>query len=121
MDMDVFAEVVDDEAFAIPFQFARVTTARSRDGAIESAAAWQVVRGVVQPASGQATKHLTEGERTLPAIKVWAGQALNPTFGDLPQLGDLINWHGRNYRVVEPRDWSQYGYWQALAVEVRSG
>lgn len=121
MDMDVFADVVNDEAFVVPFQLARVTTTRARDGSIQAAGAWCAVRGVVQTASGKATQHLTEGERTLPAIKVWAGQALNPTFGDLPQLGDLINWHGRNYRVIEPRDWSQYGYWQALAVEVRSG
>ena len=121
MDMDVFADVVSDPHFTKTFQFARVATTRNRDGTINQNQSWVDVVGVIQPAQKSETKHLIEGDRTLPAIKVWCGHELNPTFGDLPQLGDLICHEGRTYRVVDPKDWSQYHFWSAVAVEVRSG
>lgn len=121
MDMDVFADVVGDLNFAKPFMFARVATSRNRDGSLSKTETWVEVVGLIQPAQKSETKNLTEGDRTLPAIKVWCGQALNPTFGDLPQMGDLIDHNGRIYRVIDPHDWSQYHFWSAVAVEVRSG
>ena len=112
--------VINSAVFNTQFKLGRVPVQRNRDGSISKEVHWDCCNGVVQPASESKTQHLKEGDRFNPAITIYCGRQLNPTWGDLPILGDLIEWHGRTYRVVEPKDWSQYGFWQALAVEVRN-
>lgn len=122
MDMSML-DVISDAAFNTCFKLARVPIKRERDGSITGNSPddlkWYGLNGVVQSAKGKDTKHLQQGDQTKPGIKVWCARALNPTWGDLPQLGDLIEWHGRTYRVAEPADWSEYGFWKAIALEVR--
>lgn len=122
MDMSML-DVISDAAFNTCFKLARVPIKRERDGSITGNnpddLKWYGLNGVVQPAKGKDTKHLQQGDLTKPGIKVWCGRALNPTWGDAPQLGDLIEWHGRTYRIVEQADWSAYGFWKAIALEVR--
>lgn len=116
-------DVINDAAFNTSFKLARVPVARHPDGRLLGTnpddLVWQTLSGVAQSAKGKDTQHLQQGDQTKPAITIWCGRVLNPTWGDLPQLGDLIEWHGRTYRVAEPMDWSQYGYWKAVAIEVR--
>ena len=49
---------------------------------------------------------------------MWCSYELNPTLDGAAVTGDLIDWHQQKYQVVEVMDWSQYGYWYALAVQV---
>lgn len=117
--MNDLLPVINDAAFNVHFKIGRVPVQRNRDGSISTEVSWCCLNGVVQPVSSSKTQHLKEGDRFKPTINIYCGRQLNPTWGDLPILGDLVEWHGRTYRVVEQKDWSQYGYWQALAVETR--
>lgn len=112
-------DVINDAAFCTRFGLTRSLATRERDGSIQASQTLCQMRGVVQPSRNSATEVLPEGDRTKPAISVWCGRELNPTYGDSPVLGDVLHWHGRCYRIAAIRDWSQYGYWQATAVEVR--
>lgn len=112
--------VINDAAFNQYFKFGRVPIQRNRDGSIHTEVNWCCLSGVIQPTTDNKTQYLNDGDRFTPSINIYCGQQLNPTWGDLPQLGDLVKWHERIYRVVSSKDWSQYGFWQAIAIEVRN-
>lgn len=117
MDTEML-EVIDDEDFNTSFRLGVSSGHRADDGVWVDGRDWLDLRAVIQPAKGYKTQHLSEGDRHKPAIHVWCGRELNPTYDGVAKKGDLIEWHGKNYQVVEPMDWSQYGYWQALAIQV---
>lgn len=80
-----------------------------------------VKEGVVQPMQAKDTQFLQEGDKTRSGIKIYCSFEVSASNEAPPKLGDLIVWHNRTYRVAKaPDDWSQYGYWKAIAVEVDS-
>jgi hypothetical protein len=112
--------VINDAAFNSTFELGSVPIQRHRDGSMSTEVNWCCLNGVVQPVTENRTQHLNEGDRFNPSIHIYCGDVLNPTWGDLPQLGDVVRWHERTYRIVESKDWSQYGFWQAIATELRN-
>ena len=117
MDADIL-EVINDEAFNTPFLLGRSQGVRQDDGEYIENRNWQDLKAVIQPAKGYKTQHLKEGDKNKPAVNLWCSYELNPTFDGAAVTGDLIDWHQQKYQVVEVMDWSQYGYWYALAVQV---
>lgn len=75
-------------------------------------------RGVIQPAAPKDTQYLVDGDKSRQVIKVWSSEYLSTSDERVPKLGDKLTWHGDEHRIVHVKDWSQYGYWQALAVQV---
>lgn len=74
--------------------------------------------GVIQPAPSKDTQYLEEGDQHKYAIKIWSCEYLSPVDKRIPQLGDVIDWHCTTFRITSVKDWSQYGYWQAIAVQI---
>ena len=115
-------EVINDPEFVTDFRLGVSTGTRQDDGQWNESRQWHELRGAVQPAAqsdkGKSTQYLTEGDRNQPSINIWCGHTLNPTFDGAAITGDLVEWHSENYQVVDALNWSQYGYWWAMAVRV---
>lgn len=65
-------------------------------------------RGVVYPADMDALQFAPEGTRLYDAIVVLAVNRMS--------FGDVVTWHSENWRVVHLQDFSDYGYYYAIAV-----
>lgn len=75
--------------------------------------------GVIQPMSAGDTRFLQEGDKTKSGIKVYCAFEVSASSELPPKLGDMIDWHNKTYRIAKaPDDWSEYGYWKAIAVQV---
>ena len=65
-------------------------------------------RGVIYPADMDALQFAPEGTRLHDAIVVLAAKRI--------AFGDRVDWHSEGWRVVHIQDFSDYGYYYALAV-----
>lgn len=65
-------------------------------------------QGVIAPASKDEAKFLPEGTRLSQSISVYASERMG--------FGDVIAWTGQYYVVTHLQDYSDYGYYYALAV-----
>lgn len=65
-------------------------------------------RGVIYPADMDALKFAPEGTRLQDAIVVLAAKRI--------AFGDMVAWHADSWRVVHLQDFSDYGYYYAVAV-----
>lgn len=117
--MDDIAELIHDPDFETSFTVKIASGVRQDDGSYTEILTEHNRLGVVQPASRGDTQYLTEGDKSRVAIKVWSTEYFSTSDSRVPKLGDIITWHGNQYRIVNVKDWSQYDYWQALAVETR--
>lgn len=73
----------------------------------------------VQPASAEDLALLPEGERTTDTIVVYTIAELQPTSQANGELGDLVNYQGRDYRVRHVEAWAPNGaYWRSVASRV---
>lgn len=68
-------------------------------------------RGVIYPADMDALQFAPEGTRLHDAIVVLAAKRM--------AFGDVVAWHGESWRVVHLQDYSDYGYYYALAVRAK--
>lgn len=117
--MDDIAELLHDPDFETSFTVKIASGHRDDSGEWVETVTDEQRLGVVQPASRGDTQYLTEGDKSRVAIKVWSTEYFSASDSRVPKLGDIITWHGNTYRIVNVKDWSQYDYWQALAVETR--
>lgn len=65
-------------------------------------------QGVLAPASKDEAKFLPEGTRLSQAISIYAAKKIG--------FGDVVTWTGQYYVVTHLQDYSDYGYYYALAV-----
>ncbi len=65
-------------------------------------------RGVIYAADNDALEFLPEGTRIQDAIVIMAARRLT--------FGDVVPWHDENWRVTHAEDYSDYGYYYAVAV-----
>lgn len=63
--------------------------------------------GIIAPAGKDAAKFLPEGTRLSQAITIFAGEKIG--------FGDRVPYLGLTYSVVHLQDYSQYGYYYAVA------
>ncbi|MGV2811719.1 hypothetical protein [Enterobacter cancerogenus] len=68
----------------------------------------RINRGVIHPADNDALEFLPEGTRIQDAIVIMAARRLT--------FGDVVPWHGESWRVTHAQDYSDYGYYYAVAV-----
>lgn len=111
-------ELLEDPDFVTDFTLGIGQGVRTNDGRFIDEVSLHYKKGVIQPANSRDTQHLLEGDKYRKTIKVYAGEYLSTVDKRVPQLGDTICWHCDDYRIVNVDDWSQYGYWKALAVQL---
>lgn len=116
--MNDMSELLLDPDFVTDFKVKTTSGHRVRGGQWVETAIVVDRHGVIQPAAPKDTQFLPEGDRSRQAIKVYSNEYLSTSDERVPKLGDKITWHDDEHRIVSVKDWSQYGYWQALAVQI---
>ena len=102
----------------------RITYTRSREGTTSSVRTEQI-SGCIHPGSAEALKLMPEEEKNEQFIVIYTDYVLSagtPEDAGASFVGaDRIHWNGQVWRVVKVRDWSTFGYVQALAVKLEEG
>jgi hypothetical protein len=77
------------------------------------------IQAMVSPTEPQDVQLLPEGDRTTSAITIFAKVPLLIDREGPPSAeADIVLWSGLRYRVARLFDWSGYGYYEALAVQI---
>ena len=118
--MDISAALTDPEMGFATFTVQRYSYRRQNGQSIPSVQILQA-SGCVHPGAPETLQLLPEEERHEEYIEVYTGFALNigeDDGGATYTAPDRILWNGNTWRVVKVRDWSGFGYVQALAVRM---
>ena len=122
--MDITSAIFDPELGCTAFTVERITYTRSREGTTSRSVTEQA-RGCIHPGTAEALKLLPEEEKNEQFIVIYTHYALStgtPEDAGASFIGaDRIHWNGQVWRVVKVRDWSAFGYVQALAVKLEEG
>lgn len=122
--MDIASALFDSELGSVSFTVERITYIRSREGTTSRSVTEQA-RGCIHPGMAEALKLLPEEEKNEQFIVIYTDYLLStgtPEDAGVSFVGaDRIHWNGQIWRVVKVRDWSYFGYVQALAVKMEEG
>ena len=122
--MDISSAVLDPELGCSSFTVERITYTRSREGMTSSVQTEQA-SGCIHPGTAEMLKLLPEEVKNEQFIVIYTDYALStgtPEDAGASFIGaDRIHWNGQVWRVVKVRDWSAFGYVQALAVKLEEG
>ncbi len=122
--MEIVNAILDPELGCTVFSVERITYTRSREGTI-SASRIEQASGCIHPGTAEALKLLPEEEQSSTYIVIYTDYVLStgtPEDAGASFVGaDRIHWNGQVWRVVKVRDWSAFGYVQALAVKLEEG
>ena len=122
--MNAISVMFDPELGSTSFIVERVTYTRSREGTTSRSVTAQM-RGCVHPGTAETLKLLPEEEKNDQFIVIYTDYLLStgtPEDAGASFVGaDRIQWNGQTWRVVKVRDWSAFGYVQALAVKMEEG
>lgn len=119
--MEDMIELLSDPDFVTDFVLGISVGKRTDGGKWVEGEEYHKKEGVIQPAPSKDTQYLEDGDKNRLAIKIWSCEYLSAADRHAPQLGDIIEWHCERFRIVNVKDWSQYGYWQAVAVQLTGG
>ena len=118
--MDVSAALTDPDLGFTAFTVQR-TTYRLQNGESVPSVQTLPASGCIHPGTPEMVQLLPEEERHEEFISVYTGFALSlgeNNGGTAYTVPDRILWNGETWRVVRVRDWSVFGYYQALAVKM---
>ena len=122
--MRISSLLFDAELGSVSFAVERIIYTRSREGTA-SCSVTEPARGCIQPGTADALKLLPEEEKNEQFIVIYTDYVLGtgtPEDAGASFVGaDRIHWNGQVWRVVKVRDWSAFGYVQALAVKLEEG
>lgn len=114
----------DSELGSVSFTVERITYTRSRGGTATRSVIEQT-QGCIHPGPAEMLKLLPEEEQHETCIVIYTDYALSTGTSENAGVSfvgaDRIHWNGQNWRVVKVRDWSSFGYVQALAVKMEEG
>ncbi len=119
--MEIGNAILDPEMGCTAFSVERITYTRSRERTT-SISRIEQSSGCIHPGTVEALKLLPEEEKNEQFIVIYTDYALST--GTHEDAGvsfvgaDRIHWNGQIWRVVKVRDWSAFGYVQALAVKM---
>lgn len=102
-----------------PFKVWRKTGAWIAGRFVETEASISM-SGVITPASAEDILQVPEGDRTSKIIAFHSTMPLFVTHDDVQGKGtsDQIEWHGERYRLLNRKDWSDFGYYKALGISM---
>ena len=118
--MDVSAALTDPDLGFTAFTVQR-TTCRRQNGSSVPSVRTLPASGCIHPGTPEMVQLLPEEERHEEFIAVYTGFALSlgENGGEaVYTVPDRILWNGAAWRVIRVRDWSVFGYYQALAVKM---
>ncbi|ADG20392.1 conserved hypothetical protein [Paraburkholderia atlantica] len=105
--LDLSEVVTDPDLGSHEISIERATGERLPSGEWQETYEPDTVTGVVHPASKAQLETLPEGERLYPTIAVFCDAPL--------AVADFVLHQGARWRVTADSDWSDYGYYYALA------
>jgi hypothetical protein len=107
------ADVLQDPDLAQTLTVRRAVVAVDDNGRAAETPSTLTISGVVAPATDEQLQRLAEGDRSSETIAVYTATRL--TDGDDTHGPDVVAWKGGTYLVKSVWDWSDYGYFEALA------
>jgi hypothetical protein len=114
------AEVALDPDFAQSFVVTRQTGTFQRGGFVGDAPVEIPFYGIIQPATDEDLRQVPEGDRVSGSQLVISTAKLYRTFtdgiGTTSGFSDTFVWGGKVYKVLSDGTWSDFGYWEAIAV-----
>lgn len=75
-----------------------------------------VLRGVIINASPKEVEMFPEGDRIINAITIYTKSEIYTSRGATGGISDDIEWNGRRYKVMTVNNYSDYGYFKAVAI-----
>lgn len=105
-----FSEIFNDPDFTVTCLYIKSNGQREQNGT------WLVnyddaveITSVIMPASPNDLMILPEGERFLPNVKIYTEHQIC--------IGDFIVYKDDTYRISTNPDWSNYGFYNAIATK----
>ena len=119
--MEIVSAIMDPELGCSAFTVERLTYTRGAEGTSSQSRTFSAT-GCVHPGTPEMIRLLPEEERHETFIEVFTDFALSlgEDSGSAFTGPDRIHRNGETWRVVRVRDWSAFGYCQALAVKINS-
>ena len=119
--MDISSAIFVPELGCTDFTVERITHIRTREGTASGSTTVQV-RGCIHPGTPEMLRLLPEEEKAEQFIVIYTDYALSTgtpeSTGASFTGADRIHWNRETWRIVRVRDWSMFGYYQALAVKI---
>lgn len=103
-----------------PFVIVRKTTTRQKGETVAASVERINATGTLQPAGNDALQQLPEADRSGEVLIVRSPVPLQmgSTKSDGEILADEIEYAGRVYKILQLRDWRQWGMWAAYVTKV---
>ena len=118
--MNLTPALTDPDLGFTAFSVQRITYRRQNGESVPSVQTLPT-SGCIHPGTPEMVQLLPEEERHEEFISVYTGFPLRlgeNSGGATYTAPDRILWNGETWRVVRVRDWSIFGYYQALAVKI---
>ena len=113
--MHVGEEVVLSSEFAEAFTITRATGGAFQAGGWAQGATDIPSYGVVNPSSAKQLEMLPEGDRPAEAMTFFSVRQLFTTDADASGTSDVLTWQSTKYRVLAVWNYSNRGYYMAIA------
>ena len=119
--MDITSALFDPNLGCTAFTVERITYTRTAEGTTFRSRIFSAL-GCIHPGPPEVIRLLPEEEQHETFIAVYTDFALSlgVDHGSSYTGPDRIRWNGETWRMVQVRDWSGFGYCQALAVLINS-
>ena len=121
--IDISAAILDPELGSVCFTVERSVWKWDQGENVLLAKSTASAVGCIHPGNAETLSQLPEEDRHEEHIVIYTAYplSLGQNDGITFSVPDLILWNSRTWRVVRIRDWSAFGYIQALAVLIREG
>lgn len=118
--MNVNSAFLDPELGATSFDVQRITYYLNSSTS-PSTETHSGVAGSIHPATQEILELLPEEERSEESIYIHTefGLRMGKNNGETSVAPDRIVWNGKTWRVVRIRDWSAFGFCEAIAVRMQ--
>lgn len=116
------AEVVNDPEFAQPFEISR-STGQWIVGKFQSTAVLVPGYGVIADPTNEEINMVPEGDRAEGVMVFWSSQPMYTTHADGKGgdgSSDILCWRGLKFRVLNVKQFQDYGYYRAIGVRMKA-
>ena len=121
--IDISSAILDPELGSVSFTVERSVWKRDQGENVLLAKSTASAVGCIHPGTAETLSQLPEEDRHDEHIIIYTAYPLSLGHNDgiTFTVPDRVLWNGQTWRVVRVRDWSSFGYVQALAVLIREG
>jgi len=115
------SELITDPDFAQSFSVIR-SAGNWADGDFVATTETLSMTGSIQPMNSKEMEQWPEGDRLKGLCKVYTLEQLHTTsvdsttYGADGMLSDELSWQGQRWKILQSNDYSDFGYYKAIAV-----